>query len=174
MNNKISIKILFLAMLICLFVASCKENKPKGDEFCWSPDGNKLAMINVESQELLIVDIEDDCIENITPIDNYSGEKAKIYAPTWSTDGQFLLYTKSNKESLDIFVYSLPGKKHTHIDNFQITEQENLKGNAFPSWSPTLNEILWVTWNNLASHQIFSCLPDGKNKKLLIKVIGEE
>lgn len=166
------IKGIIVILVLSLLISSCKENKPKGDEFSWSPDGKKLAMISVESQELLVVDIDAESIQKITAVDNYSGEKAKIYAPAWSHDGQYLLYSKSSKKALDIFVYSLSESTKTKIDHLSIKENEDFKDKPFPSWSPKMNRILWVGWNDLAQNQIFSCLPDGTNKRMLIRIIG--
>jgi len=172
MRKRKCIKGIFVILLLSLFIFSCKENKPKGDEFCWSPDGKKLAMISVESQELLVVDVDAERIQKITSIDSYSGEKAKIYAPAWSPDGQYLLYSKSSKKSLDIFVYSLTESTKTQLDHLPIKENEDFKGKTFPGWSPKINRILWVAWNDLANNQLFSCLPDGTNKRMLVRIIG--
>jgi len=174
MQNRRFTLLIFLTIFIGFFVSSCKESKPKGDEFAWDPDGKSLAMINVESQELLILEIENDAIKKITPIDSISGDKVKIYSPSWSPDGEFLLYSKASKKTLGIFVYSLSENTIALIDNLPITENEDFKGKAFPSWSPRENQILWVAWNNQGNNRIFSCSPDGSNKRLLANVMGDE
>jgi len=172
-KNKI-IKNTLLGLVVVLVIASCKENKPKGDEFSWSPDGKKLAMVNVESNELLLVDIEGDKINKTTPIDSCSGEKAKIHLPGWSPDGNYLLYVKSTKTAVEIMVYCSDENKTTKIDYIAIDEQRIADGKVFATWSPNTNRILWLSWNNLGEHLLFSALPDGKDKKLLIKLIGEK
>ncbi len=174
MKNSIIIKSILYGLVVALVMASCKENKPKGDEFSWSPSGKKLAMVNVESKELLLVDIEGDKINKITPIDTCSGEKAKFYLPGWSPDGRYLLYAKSSKTAVEIMVYCSDENKTTQIDYIFINEKKGGDGKVFASWSPTTNRVLWLSWNNLAEHLLFSALPDGKNKKLLIKLIGEK
>ena len=173
MKNRIYFKSIAVIFVLSLLIVSCNENKPKGDEFSWSPDGKKLAMINLESQELLIIDVEDDQIKAITSIDTFSGDKAKIYAPGWSPDGQYLLYSKSRKNALTIFIYSLSQGKSTPIDQIRIRDKEDFNSKAFPAWSPKTNQVMWVVWDDAAGNRLFSCLPDGSDKKLLIKLTGE-
>ena len=174
MKNHLIIKTILVGLIVMLFVASCKENKPKGDEFNWSPDGKKLAMVNVESNELLLLDIEGGKINKTTLIDSCSGEKAKIYLPGWSPDGRFLLYAKSRKTAVEIKVYCLDENKTHQIEYIPIDEKQGGNAKVFASWSPKANRILWLSWNSLAEHLLFSALPDGKDKKLLIKLIGEK
>ena len=58
MKSRSYLKSIIAIILIGLMISSCKENEPKGDEFSWSPDGKKLAMVNVESKELVLVELE--------------------------------------------------------------------------------------------------------------------
>lgn len=174
MRNRIIIKNIVAGLIVALFIVSCKENEPKGDEFSWSPDGKKLAMVNVESNELLLVELEANQINQVTSIDTFSGEKAKIYMPAWSPDGSYLLYAKSSKTALEIRVYCLSENKTTQVDYIPIDEKKEGDGKVFVSWSPTGNRVLWLSWNNLAEHLLFSALPDGKDKKRLIKLIDEK
>jgi hypothetical protein len=174
MKNSIMIKMILPGLIVALFIASCKENEPKGDEFSWSPDGKKLAMVNVESRELLLVELEGNKINKIIPIDSCSGEKARIYLSGWSPDGSYLLYAKSSKMALEILVYHPHQNKTTQIDSIPIDDKNGVDGKAFASWSPKMNRVLWLSWNSLTEHLLFSALPDGKDKKLLIKLTGEK
>ncbi|HEX9970637.1 MAG TPA: hypothetical protein VGD14_01065, partial [bacterium] len=174
MKNYILIKNSLIGLMVALILFSCKEDKPKGDEFSWSPDGKKLALVNVESNELLLAELEADQIKPITPIASISGEKAKIYMPAWSPDGQYLLYAKSSKTALEVLVYAVKDNKLTYIDRIPINANKEVAGKVFVAWSPTMNRILWLSWNNLAEHLLFSALPDGKDRKLLIKLNGEK
>jgi Tol biopolymer transport system component len=174
MRNSIIIKNILVGLIVALFIVSCKENEPKGDEFSWSPDGKKLAMINVESKELVLIELEGEKISHVTPIDSIAGEKEKIYMPCWSRDGRYLLYAKSSKAALDVLIYDFEDNKLTRIDHIPIDEKKGVEGKVFISWSPTMNRILWMSWNNLAEPLLFSALPDGKDKKLLIKLHGEK
>ncbi|MCU0643112.1 MAG: hypothetical protein MUC94_02530 [bacterium] len=174
MKNRIFIKNIFTGLLLALLLFSCKENEPKGDEFSWSPDGKKLALVNVESKELLLAELEDDRIKQITQIDSIPGENAKIYMPSWSRDGSYLLYAKSSKTALDILTYAIAANKLTQIDRISIEEKKEIDGKVFVSWSPTVNRILWLSWNKPGEHLLFSSLPDGKDRKLLVKLVGEQ
>ncbi len=174
MKSRLYMKSIIFVVLIGVFIVSCKENEPKGDEFSWSPDGRKLVIVNIESKELLLVEFEGEKINKVIPIDTLSGEKSNIYSPSWSSDGQFLLYSKSNKTALEIFVYSVKENKLTPIDQISIDVKNDFEGKVFASWSPHKNRILWMSWNNVAEHLIFSSLPDGNDKKLIIKLTGEQ
>jgi|GEM_PF-2647327 len=174
MKNNILIKNSLIGLILALLLFSCKENKPKGDEFSWSPDGKKLALVNVESNELLLVELEANQIKQVTPIDSISDEKAKIYLSGWSRDGSYLLYAKSSSSALEILTYAIAEQKLTRIDRIPIDEKKGIEGKVFVSWSPTMNRILWLSWNKPGEHLLFSALPDGKDKKLLIKLVGEK
>lgn len=174
MKSKSYLKSIIAIILIGLTITSCKENEPKGDEFSWSPDGKKLVMVNVESKELVLVELANDKIEKITPIDTYSGEKAKIHMPSWSPDGKHILFAKSSKSALEIMTYSLNENKTTTIDRMAVNEKTNFEGKVFVSWLPKMNRVLWMSWNSFAEHLLFSALPDGKDRKTLIKLVGEK
>jgi len=175
MQNRLSAKILFIILSLCLCIVSCEELKPKGDEFTWSPDGRRLAVITLGSRELFVVDIENDHIGTITQIDTYQEEKeTRIFAPAWSYDGQFLLYSKRTKKSVDIFVYSLKDSSRIRIDTFILDSEDDFKRRAFPSWSPEENRILYTSWDDEHQNRLYSAAPDGKDKKLLIKAGCEQ
>ncbi|HEX9972581.1 MAG TPA: hypothetical protein VGD14_10975, partial [bacterium] len=145
MKKNIIMNNILAGVIVALFIVSCKEDKPKGDEFSWSPDGKKLVLVNVESKELLLAELEDDQIKQITPIDSISGEKAKIYMPGWSRDGSYLLYAKSSKTALEILTYAFAENKLTRIDRISIDEKKGIEGKVHVSWSPTMNRVLWLS-----------------------------
>lgn len=173
MKSRSHVKSIIAILLIGFLINSCKENEPKGDEFSWSPDGKRLAMVNVESKELVLVELANDKIEKIAPIDSYSGEKAKIYSPAWSEDGKHILFAKSSKSALEILTYSLSEQKTTTIDRMTFDEKTDLKNKVYVAWLPKMDRVLWISWNSLAEHLLFSALPDGKDKKMVIKLVGE-
>ncbi|UCE04497.1 MAG: PD40 domain-containing protein, partial [bacterium] len=158
-----------IILVLGIIVLSCKE-KPRGDEFSWSPDGKKLAMINPNSEELLVADVEKDYLGGITPIDTCT----KIFAPRWSADGQLLLYSKAKGKSFEILVYSISESSTTHIDKFSIPSDDYLKKYAFPGWSPEKNRILYLARKNQNRTQVYSIEANGKNKKLLLDIDCKE
>lgn len=174
MKKNILIKSISTGFLLALLLFSCKEDKPKGDEFCWSPDGKKLVVVNVESKELVLVELQDDKIEKAMPIDSYSGKKAKIYSPAWSPDAEYVLFARSSQSSLEIKVYSLHENRITTIDRIPANEKEEWGELVFVSWLPKMNRVLWLSWNSFAERRLFSALPNGTDRKILIKLVGDK
>jgi Tol biopolymer transport system component/tetratricopeptide (TPR) repeat protein len=161
-------------MLLSLFIFSCNENEPRGDEFSWSPDGKRLAMVNIDSGELAIIELEGETIKSVTRVDSISGETVNIQTPAWSQDGSYLLYTRSSKTALDIMTHTIAGNKKTRIDHIPMDEKKEDKPSVYAVWSPIVNRILWMSWNKQAEYQLFSALPDGKDRTLLLRLNSQE
>ena len=132
---------LFMIISVVLFFFTCRgPNKPKGIEFAWSPDGNYLAMEQINSRELLLIDLD----KHITRIDTLAE------APQWSYDGSYILYYKKNKDEkyTGIFCYSMRSKKTK-----QLIALNNLSSNVsewkyFTFWSPLKNELVYISMSS--------------------------
>ena len=165
------IPLLFIAFIIC--IVSCKERKPKGDEFAWSPDGKKLAVTTIKSEELLLIDIEKERIGDVKSIASCRQDTSKFYAPNWSYDGQFLLYSKSNEKFFNSFVYSILDTTTIDIVNQPLASKKDFERIVFPQWSPIENRILIASLHDANIYRMVSVAPDGGDKKLLNEIIGE-
>jgi Tol biopolymer transport system component/tetratricopeptide (TPR) repeat protein len=161
-------------MILSLFVFSCNENEFRGDEFSWSPDGKRLAIVNIDSGELAIIELEGETIKSVTPVDSISGETEYIQTPAWSRDGSYLLYTRSSKMALEIMTCSIAANKRTRIDQIPMDEKKEDKPSVIAVWSPIVNRILWMSWNNQAEYRLFSALPDGKDRTQLLRLSNQE
>lgn len=173
MKNSIIITYLAVGLSGLLLLFSCKENQPRGDEFGWSPDGKKLAMVNVESKELLVVEFESNQIQRVVAIDSLSGEQARFHQPTWSPDGSYLLYGKSSKKAMEIVSYAMAENQLHPIDRYPLDEKSSDYGNLFLYWLPGQNRMLWSSWGATAGYRIFSARADGAERRLLLNLAGD-
>lgn len=172
--KKPTIKNILLCLIFGgLILISCNDVEYSGDEFNWSPDGTKLAYINIESKELLVADILNSTIFRTFKIDSIKREKEIIYAPDWSVDGRFLGYTKFDGKNFYINTVLFEENKFTKAGNFKINLLvEYSKKVHFPNWSPTANRILYSQAGNNRI-QVIACAPDGNEKKILAEVKGK-
>jgi len=168
MKNKLSYRLLLILLLVNLVIISCNEDEPAGEIFSWSPDGNKLAIITEQSKELLLADIEADSIKSILVIDNYKGKENNIFAPRWSYDGKYFLYTKIEKKNSNLLIYSVSENDLMLLNTIPIgLPLVASKPIHFPEWAPHKNLILFVELNDEKNNQIVTINPDGSNKKIL-------
>ena len=167
--------ILFITIL-SLLILSCKEPPFTGDEFQWSLDGKKLAVINRITGELLLVKHEENKIKEVTLIDKYEDvdkDIGRICKPEWSYNSEYLCYSKYYDDHLELFVYSFADDSKKLLSRIvkkgKDTNLDNLyELNLFPYWTPNENKIIY---SNIISNErfaIFSINADGKGKKRLI------
>lgn len=169
MKNRSFMQIIRILAISCLLMISCQETDFTGDDFAWSPDGKKLAVVTLETNELLVVDIHNDRVENTRQVDNY----IKILSPCWSFDSQYLLYSKSTKEYLNVYVYSTTVDTSTLIVHLPAGKDDKIE-QFRPCWSPKENLILFTLSNASGAQQVYLTRPDGQEKKLLVKVNSEQ
>ena len=147
---------------------SCREDEPAGEIFSWSPDGKKIIVITDQSKELLLADIEMDSIKSVSVIDNYKGKENMIFAPRWSYDGKYFLYTKLKDDELSLKIYLVSNNDlmlHAKIPiDLPIVAFNPVH---FPDWAPDKNIILATELNDEKNVQIITINPDGSNKKIL-------
>ncbi|MBC8183723.1 PD40 domain-containing protein [candidate division KSB1 bacterium] len=177
MKNRLSFRILIALLSISLIMVSCNEDEPMGEIFSWSPDGKKLAIITDQSKELLIADIETDSIGNVSVIDNYRGKENDIFAPRWSYDGKYFLYTKIENENSTLLIYSVSNNDLTLLNTIPIglplLRFAASKPVHFPEWAPDKNLILFTETNDENDEQLVTINPDGSDKKVLTQFDGD-
>ena len=171
MKNRLSFGLLITSLLISLLMLSCNEDEPDGEIFSWSPDGKKLAVITNKSKELLLADIETDSIKSISVIDNYKGKENNIFAPRWSYDGKYFLYTKLKNDTLNLIINSFSTNSLMLLTTIPLNFQLNAsKLEHFPEWAPDKNLILFTELYGENENQIVTINPDGSNKTVLTQV----
>lgn len=174
MKTKSIIQTIMSMMILSLFIMSCEENEPRGDEFTWSPDGKKLAMVNITSGELFIVELDGEKMKRMTPIDSGSIENGRIYLPKWSRDGAYLLYVKPGVKALEVWTCKIAGMKPARISQIAIGDKKDIAELVAADWSPVTNRLFWMSLDDQAGYQLSSSLPDGKDRKLLMKLTDQE
>ncbi|MFH1421860.1 MAG: BamA/TamA family outer membrane protein [Planctomycetota bacterium] len=92
----------------------------------WSPDGKKTAFLKLTPGKMQQIFIADPDGTNCEPVTN--GETQDL-APSWSTDGKYLLFTSSRTGIYNIFAYKLETKETLQITNV-------IGGALSPSLSP--------------------------------------
>ncbi len=177
MKNRLSFRILIALLTISLLIFSCREDEPKSKNFSWSPDGKKLAIITDQSKELLIADIETDSIGNVSVIDNYRGKENDIFAPRWSCDGKYFLYTKIENENSTLLIYSVSNNDLTLLNTIPIglplLKLAASKPVHFPEWAPDKNLVLFAESSEENDEQLVTINPDGSDKKVLTQSDGD-
>ncbi len=167
--------IIFISIL-SLLVISCKEPPFTGDEFQWSLDGKKLAVINRTTGELLIVKHEDNKIKEVTLIDKYEDidkDNGRICKPEWSYNSEYLCYSRYYDDHLELFVYSLADDSKKLL-TWNVKKDKDIridklyKLNLFPCWAPNENKIIYSNIISNERYVTFSINADGKDKKRVI------
>ncbi len=173
MKNK-SIKIVLLLVCGGLLLMSCREEELTGDEFSWSPDGSKLAFVNIETRKLLVAEVSNNALSQMIEIDSCQGDNAKIFAPGWSNDGNYLIYTKFDGENFFINTIQLAGNKFLTKANFKTNlVTVYAKKVCFPVWSPAANRILYTRTVTSNLIQIVTSAPDGSDEKVVAEFKSE-
>ncbi len=153
-NSHLKYWMIFLGLSLILGIA-CNEQKPKGDEFAWSPDGKKLALINVEARELLLLSFNNQELIRTQSLAQYSGENAKIYTPVWSHDSQYLAYSQTSARDYQIHVYRTTDSLHILLDKMTISPKTDLTGKILLAWSPRTNALIWQSWDTPERYRLF-------------------
>ncbi|OQX95858.1 hypothetical protein B6I21_03210, partial [candidate division KSB1 bacterium 4572_119] len=166
MKNKNIIKSIMF-VLLALLIFSCKENKPRGDEFHWSPDGTKLVMINLESRELLLVEVENNKIQNIELIDSYKDHKKRILSHGWAPDGNYILYSKVVEKHLDTFIYSIAEKSSICIGQLSgDIKEKSYEIRSNPVWLQNENLVIFPEKLKNNEMRLVMLTPEGLKKKI--------
>jgi len=168
MKTKTFFTVLIIGAL-SIFIFSCNENKPKSDQMRWSPDGKKLALVTTESKELLIIDVSDNLVNNITVVDK--SENTTLASPQWSSQGDFLLYFKKGKEQTEIWTYSLNAGSKQLIQTMPKKDAQTFQHLA--AWSLHENRLVYAkSESSKNTIQFISATADGQQKKALFELPG--
>lgn len=133
--------------IFCLLLAlACKENKPQGDEFSWTRAGDRLALVSLESQELLLATFTPDSLIDFMVIDTLADAKDRFHAPAWSDSGEYLLYGKSTAKDFSIFVYSVADSARRQLAQIKFRQENERNSIVAPFWFPGTEQVVWVNW----------------------------
>jgi Tol biopolymer transport system component/tetratricopeptide (TPR) repeat protein len=164
-------KIFFVIALILLLFFACNDRKPVGNMFAWSPDGKLLAMVQFNSDELLLIETGENEIKQITIVDT------QAVMPQWSFDGRYLLYYKKIKKSerVGIFVYTLANKKSEQVADIpkKLWESDTFWENGYcATWSPVEDTFCYVSQQNEETWLLNSLsVMDNRHRTLLLSRI---
>jgi Tol biopolymer transport system component len=158
---------LIVGIILMLFFACKGPRKPKGNEFAWSPDGKYLAMEQINSDELLLVETGDQGIKQITFVDS------KAEAPHWSFDGRYLLYYKrdSEKKTVSVLNYSIIEKQSNMLLTLSNIPDSLYNSNYLTFWSPVANRFAYISKTGKKNWTIETVSTDGRNKNVLLKSV---
>lgn len=152
MNRTYFKNIILLLTGVVLLLTACRESTPKSQKLAWSPDGTMLAVATDESDELLLVEIQNDKIKSITKIDSCNNH------PEWSADGKYILYTQSSKKGFKIKSWSLEENKINLIKEFKFSSEKEQAKIVLPQMSPVSSQILIYDWRR---NQLLLSDPNG-------------
>lgn len=143
---KNSFFLLMIGLIYVLFTMSCKENEPRGDEFSWSPQNNQMVLNSLESKELLSLEISEKGPGKIVVIDSTKPGNMHFHEPSYSSDGEYVLFSKSTDNSYQIFVWSVSQKAVQKLIDLKFFDSKKLEQRINPFWSPKQNQVIWVDW----------------------------
>lgn len=123
----------------------------------WSPDGRHIATTFLnrdqpESAAIWVVGVETEERRQLTP-----GEKRDI-APAWSPDGNLIVYTSGDRESMDLLMVEAHGGEPRAV-----TTNEHRDFN--PDWSPDGSRIVFYREKGDQKDQIHTIAPDGTDER---------
>lgn len=120
-----------------------------------SPDGTKIAFTSNRGGQwdIYVLDLQTNALQTITQTKTYDG------SPSWSPDGQFLIYQTMNDQNLDLIVQSVSDPTAAPI---QLTA--NAGNNFDPAWSPDGHTVAFITDRNGQSELWLADLQSVENR----------
>ncbi|MBN2091868.1 PD40 domain-containing protein, partial [candidate division KSB1 bacterium] len=82
----------------------------------------------------------------ILVIDSTKPGNMHFYEPSYSSDGEYVLFSKSSDKNYQIFVWSVSKKSVQKLIELKFSNSKKLDQRINPFWSPKQNQVVWVDW----------------------------
>ncbi len=129
----------------------------------WSPDGQKIAYMNVSRvAHIYVVDVNP---ENPQPTDLTPSLELSAWSPRWSPDGQYIIFMGDNQVKKGIYRMDAAGGSLTELTRDWPAYAVD------PAWSPDGKRIVFAS-NPSGPVNLYTMTPDGRDIQQLTKDAG--
>lgn len=129
----------------------------------WSPDGQKIAYMNVSSAaHIYVVDVNP---ENPQPTDLTPDLTLSAWSPRWSPDGKYIIFMGDNQVKKGIYRVDAGGGNLTELTKDWPAYAVD------PAWSPDGKRIVFAS-NPSGPVNLYTMTPDGRDIQQLTKDAG--
>jgi tetratricopeptide (TPR) repeat protein len=105
-----------------------------------------MVLNSLESKELLSLEISENGPGKIVVIDSTKPGNMHFHEPSYSSDGEYVLFSKSSDKNYQIFVWSVSRKSVQKLIELKFSNSKKLDQRINPFWSPKQNHVIWVDW----------------------------